>query len=908
MDMIKYVALPEIKPRLARLIESGFQYVSFFIALVFSSVKLLPVAHPYTIPANIGKFGIRHVVAAAANNLVWDRRNIDQLLLFFCILVGLVIIFVQFALLGVSFFLQPALADIPNSFSGFFVTPTPEHDIAHMMLDMVFGVEGVFNSCISTAARCVDAQGHPIPTNPALVGQPGIGPLADNAFTSFPFPVHVGLHQMFTLYSLGLLIVAVIITLYFIVTVLVETAQTGTAFGKRFNKVWAPLRFVMAFGLLVPVGHGLNSAQYIVLYAAKFGSAFATNGWVMFNDTITDTYLGETQKLVSTPNVPEVSSLLQFFFLARTCAETKRINEGLEIQPYMVSGPLESTPSLLIQPSTGYEEMIDQAKGSSIVTIRYGVQDEEKYGTYKGFVKPLCGEVKLKLSDPRVADDTGAHAPDPGADYLQQYYWFILKELWYSRAATDLLGYPNYPENYVRRFGSINPNPDAELATNEYKQALREFYTSDLEYVLLGTPHKFGLAPPTPNKAIEAQIRSGAWDVPGSLKEKGWAGAGIWYNRIAEMNGALTTAVFNIPAPTRYPEAMEYVREKKLQFNNDLSYADMYAPVLRDGQDIGRFQSEASIYNEAYKFWTADGGANTTHTQETGNIIIDVINAMFGTEGLYSMRQNADTHPLAQLVGIGRSLIESAIQNFGYAILGGVGGNVFSRLEKFKNVGAMLKVASGFMVTFAMVGLTVGFVLFYVVPFLPFLYFFFAISGWIKGIFEAMVGVPLWALAHLRIDGEGLPGQAAMNGYFLIFEIFLRPILIIFGLLAGISIFAALVAVMNQIFDLVTSNITGFDATCQDAECSATEIEFYRAPVDEFFYTVIYAVIAYLMGISSFKLIDLIPNNILRWMGQSVATFNDSAEDPVESMVSRTSLGAQQASGAISGGLKQLLQ
>ena len=75
-----------------------------------------------------------------------------------------------------------------------------------------------------------------------------------------------------------------------------------------------------------------------------------------------------------------------------------------------------------------------------------------------------------------------------------------------------------------------------------------------------------------------------------------------------------------------------------------------------------------------------------------------------------------------------------------------------------------------------------------------------------------MVGIPLWALAHLRIDGEGLPGQAAESGYFLIFEIFLRPILTVFALIAAILIFSAQVRVLNFIWDIVTTNVTGFSA------------------------------------------------------------------------------------------------
>ena len=213
--------------------------------------------------------------------------------------------------------------------------------------------------------------------------------------------------------------------------------------------------------------------------------------------------------------------------------------------------------------------------------------------------------------------------------------------------------------------------------------------------------------------------------------------------------------------------------------------------------------------------------------------------------------------------------------------------------------------------TFAMIGMTVGFVLFYVIPFLPFIYCFFAVAGWCKGILEATVGVSLWALAHIRIDGEGLPGSAATNGYFLIFEIFLRPILIVFGMLASITTFSALVKALHNIWQLVTANLAGFDVATEN-QLAAGSVEsladVMRGPIDEFFFTVIYTIIVYLLATSSFKLIDHIPNNIMRWMGQSLQTFNDAREDPASNLTQKTGVGSQQVVDSVGGGMEGLLK
>jgi len=203
-------------------------------------------------------------------------------------------------------------------------------------------------------------------------------------------------------------------------------------------------------------------------------------------------------------------------------------------------------------------------------------------------------------------------------------------------------------------------------------------------------------------------------------------------------------------------------------------------------------------------------------------------------------------------------------------------------------------------------GLTAGFVLFYVLPFLPFVYFYFAAASWIKAIFEAMVGVPLWALAHLRIDGDGLPGDSAQNGYFLILEIFIRPILTVIGLVAAVVIFSTQVQILNLIWDLVVSNVAG-DASSVNGDIlnmtSANDARFQRGIIDQFFFTIIYTIVCYMMALASFKLIDRIPDNILRWAGAGVSSFGDINQDQVESLSRYAAMGGMtmgnQAAGAV---------
>ncbi len=911
-EFIRYAVLPGLRPRLQDLFFSGFHYIPFFIALVYSTVRLLPAGHPYLDSANIGRFGIRHVIAEAANHLVLKTRNMDQIVMFGAVLVGMILVFLQVFLLAASLMFQPVLAGapMPTNFAGFFVTQNPGQDIAMIMLDLVFGVPNLFNSCVNAQGTCLDAYGG------------GIVDMAGQSIfiqPSWPYAIHDALHEMFRLYSIGLLVVATLITSYFISTIVMETAQSGTPFGKRFNRLWAPIRIVVAFGLLIPIGYGLNSSQYIVLYAAKFGSGFATNGWILFNQGLTETYIGQTRNLVSQPNVPEIHGVLQFMYSASVCAWLEWLQNQKHIRAYAVRDPLSNPPNLLVAdwpasldggpPGSGirasYQQVMTFLRGDQDLVIRFGVEDRSTLN--KGYVSPICGELIIPLSDPRPPG-----MAEPGTEMMQRYYIYIVQELWQTVYTGRFLVAENYASftalKHVqcKRAGGACP-PDGKLPENTFRSRIQDFYRSDVEAALTNGGNGLAGVLGGGGGAIRAQVESATWLITPQLLAKGWAGAGMWYNKVAEINGSLTEAVGAIPSVSRWPSLMEYVYEKKRQNDQHVPVNDRFNPQMADGRPVTPREPYTLPFTaamwESYNYWQRGGFATTSHTEPTGNIVMDTINLIFGTGGLYSMRKNPDIHPLAQLVGLGRSLVESAALDL---FLAGGGAVITPALSNNSRAGAAA--LTSFLISVSMAILTMGFVLYYIVPFLPFIYFFFAVGDWLKAIFEAMIGAPLWALAHIRIDGNGLAGAAAVNGYFLIFEIFLRPILIIFGLLASISTFAAMVFALNQTWDLVVSNLSGFDVPSEMKGIGASMGQYFRSAVDELFFTAIYAIIVYMMALSSFKLIDLIPANILRWMGQSVATENDARENAAESMVSTSTVGAGQATQALGGQMKDITE
>lgn len=854
-DIFKYTFMPAIGPRFRDLFESGFSNLALFMVLIYQAVKLIPADHAFAKSNAAGTYSIRDVLSEASSNLKFDLKHIDQVIIFFALIAGIVILCLQFLLLVTAAFINPARAQMPSGIGEFFTNPAPNEDIAFRMLDSVFGIPDLFGSQEITETAFQEA-----------------------------------LHGLFQFYSIGLLVIGALLVIYFIFVILSETAQTGTPFGKRFNHAWVPIRLVVAFGLLIPISYGLNSGQWITLYSAKLGSNFATNGWNKFYQTLQDENTLGTNSPIAQPNLPELHDLAAFMTLVHACkAAYVDYNQSVGAGSYGTADvPTRKIRAWIIDPRNVKDpKMFNGRYGNdalysnfSTIHIRFGEKNADQYTKHTGGIYPYCGDLSVVVPDPVNFSGANDFTTTPSGTINQAYY-HLIHRMW----STDFAGMETAAEEFVKgHMTHGEPAPLSNDLKNQIFEKQREF-----------------MAP-----KILAAIEQATEEFQGGDEylKYGWGGAGIFYNDIANINGRITNGVMNVPQIRKYPSSLEFVCDEVSQSAESYDPVNCYDANLSKNLRISFTQEETAVIapalQEVHSYWYEDP------INSTGNTLENVINLMFGTQGLFDMCRNADVHPLAQLSTLGKGLVETAVRNIGL----GIGLNITSIIPV---IGPTASAIGSMALSFASIGILIGFILYYLVPFMPFLYFLFAVGGWVKGLFEAMVGVPLWALAHIRIDGQGLPGDAAVNGYFLIFEIFLRPILIVFGLIAAVLTFGAMIKVLNDIFAIVITNLSGSDAALADScfqntggdgsdtaiATSEGAVSSIRGPLDEFFYTIVYAILVYMIGMASFKLIDLIPNNILRWMGQGIKTFNDIAEEPAEGLIQKIAVGGSVLGGQI---------
>jgi len=127
-----------------------------------------------------------------------------------------------------------------------------------------------------------------------------------------------------------------------------------------------------------------------------------------------------------------------------------------------------------------------------------------------------------------------------------------------------------------------------------------------------------------------------------------------------------------------------------------------------------------------------------------------------------------------------------------------------------------------------------------------------------------MVAVPLWMLAHLTFEGDGLHGRG-FAGYELLFNILFRPVLMLIGLFLGYFIFTCISWLIRMSFGIAAAFVLG------DGWLVTNWLGL-------FVLLSIFVLSHVVAAIASFRMITLIPHHIPRMIGFSSANRVDMDE------------------------------
>ena len=640
----RYATRPDILPRL-RALGYHFGYFAYLIALVLRSARLLPATHPALQHENLWRYGVKQILAEACANLKWSWSHADQIMIFAAVVVGIIMIVLQLLMIAAMAILgsRPAMA----SSGGYFSTPEDNvsTDVVLIFLEQVFGPNlGVFG-----------AASQPLGT-----------------------PVYTALQAMLGFYSTATMVIAVIIVIYFIMTVVGEAAKTGTPFGRRFDSLWAPVRLVIALGLLVPLGTGLNSAQYLTLWVAKLGSGLGTQAWTVFVENVTS-----GQNILNKPNGESTSALVQRIFLNEVCAAAfNKANSGSphDIEILQVTGRRSSVAANFSDPAA----MISQARNVNKPVVLSWSRNPAG-GKATDF---SCG----RISVPTTEFDVFADGSNVTVE--QERWWWNLPLI--GKDMETRLGqvHQQVKATYISEIGRIAEavRPAAQ-AIADYKipinttaaygdESTVEFIPDLLKEVSAQTHENINLEILASYDSItQAEYaKTGGYD---AMVDRGWGASGLWYGTLGTINQRYMDAVASaIPTLDILFEATDVESNKRGamarffgvsryrlsgSMTEKIEQTITYAASDFGGSIVDSVPEHSPLYEDARLEEANSAG-------ETGWLSKALISVL-GSKHIYNLKDNPTLDPMVRLAAAGHSMLNRSFAMLGLGSALGVGGN-----------------------------------------------------------------------------------------------------------------------------------------------------------------------------------------------------------------------------------------
>ena len=581
--------------------------------------------------------------------------------------------------------------------------------------------------------------------------------------------------------------------------------------------------------------------------------------------------------------------LVNRIFLSEVCAASyNQINEGNveQVKMLQVYGNTSAAPEFSNVANMIALAQMFQQDAVILAWDRHTIgSDIEEY---------TCGYLRLNLTE--FDEDASASAPGLGGAPIRNALLNI---------------HNSVKAQYVAQIGAIAEavRPAAQaIARHQIEINKKPDYNQDT--ILATIPDDLRAATNDAARALTTtleltydQITGASYGNKERMVQQGWGAAGMWFSNIAKVNQQYMEAIgsgvpiFGNVSDVGAGGSSE--RRGFMRFFGSMGLNSGTATVIEQTISFakdryGEHIQQDSLYDTT-TFTLPDEGLYS----DGSKMLVESVTGLFGGGPLRDLQANPTLDPMAKLTQGGHHMVAGSIYMFvGGAVVGALGSlaGIFQKLPVIggvsKEASEALKGISSLLFAIATVGFLAGVMLAYVLPLIPFIYFAFAVIGWVLELFEAIAAMPLWALAHLRIEGDGMPGAAAIGGYQLLLMVLIRPALIVIGLIGGSVIFGAAMFFLSTLFDSaisisrdeLTGGVTG--------------------PVGLVVYTVIFVFLAYNIALMCFKLIDDVPKGMLRWLGAGITPFSDSRGDPINGS-RELMIGAIAAGSQISGGLSR---
>jgi defect-in-organelle-trafficking protein DotA len=640
------------------------------------------------------------------------------------------------------------------------------------------------------------------------------------------------LGQLFLVFNIGILVLAGIFLIYTIVMTVLNTAHEGEFMGRKWNSAWIAIRTVLGLGLLVPSPTtGYSIIQVIVMWVVIQGAGFANMAW--FNAL---GYLASGGE-VYTPPATDTATMVDLagnildmqvcMYYAQNAAQTtqKNLQQNAPQQTSQGGGTNTVPPTPIITTNTNFTPLfkVYQPSGSqlwnSVVVFPGNPFDP-------GQQDNSCGEISFGTNT-----DQNALMSDQKMNTLKAAVQQMMMD-------TD---------SFAQQIAA-----QSSTASNFSNQVESAIVGSAADWVNITLPIRTG------GPSVGQALMAGFY---GTAVSEGWIMAGRYYYALGNIRQAVSAASsvavtinaapsgFSLPPSGSYMSFLNTPVPNTYDMSNlHLSTADLTGLV--------------NVYNNAASFViSARSVANQVDQTSKVNFnigasgilafLLDPVSSFLLT--LIATISTAVGDPILILQGLGYGFMTLASGLWLGATVSafslGLGTSILSSVQPggdalLDAVITFIPMFTAFIMTFFVMGATFA----YYIPLIPFIIFVFSAVGWLISVIEAMVAAPLVALGITHPEGHDLLGKSE-QAIMLLLSVFLRPILMIIGLFAGMIVSRVVLRFLNTgffgiVFDVEQFNLFSFIGVL-----------------------VIYTFLVVTVVNQSFALIYVIPDRVMKWIG-----------------------------------------
>ncbi len=824
-QVLKFAFLPDFKSAFSGIVQAWYLLVNT-VAQLFVLAKLIDADHPAARYQAEYRFKLMEVISLAAKRVKFDRTHALQALMFVAIIIFLLTIFFAGIISLLTLFVGKAHAQIAND---------PNY-IANDLLSGLFNA-GKSNDVIVTALR-----------------------------------------NLLSFYSTTALIFGGIIFAYIIISTVAETANSGVPFGKNFNHVWAPIRLIVAIGLLIPLSGGMNSGQHLILYVAKFSSDIATTGWTQFSKAMNlNTALNgvNVNQIVSSGMKDTIAKA----FSMELCAARENAhynNFGYNNGIYFISNTAEDAANENLN-------IIQQSNPNAKLTstsISYLTTEDKN-----------CGDVTFRHyagSNPfSQIGDASKLTPD---DYLMR-----------SSART-----------FITLHEQLKPIVQAYREQVDNKTIIKLSDLPDEEYTKLTAVYTH-LAKDVADYSTNLLKNQIDTEFDTKMAQSGWLSAPLWLYRVAQLNASLQTMLmgwqptFSAGIDTGPAQLLVNAKSVKSAPIQTVSQAQNIVPnyMYQIGEQLS---SDGSVFNnngmtladKTLRSTIGAGMRTAAGAQQIGRDVIqtslvDMANKLGCTNAQDCMNylKAIDTNnPITSIAKIGQIFFSFGIEFFLNAAATTAG-------QAIPMAGGIAASVTPIFYTLGMSFFGAGVLMGFLIPLGPALRFYAAVIGWVMTVFQMVLAIPIVALGHLSTKGDGYMGD--MRGFYAaMLGLVLRPLLMILGLIVGFIAFTIGVKIINAVF------IPAVEATFN---VSNQGVILFHMMVFVF----VYAFFLFALANSAFKMIDLVPDQAISWINarlEKQGTEDDFRQvgDAAKGGLTSVASGSRELSGHVGGAVRPLGQ